>query len=173
MTGGYLDVAVKNGDTDGIDSNGTFTLSGGVIITRGSPGSGSNMSTGLDVDGTASMTGGTLIAFNGLEKTPSTSSGVRYASTKSSNSSSGGPGGMGGPGRGSGQSNTSSSSSALQAGVYTLSGNGLDISFTNDYAYSSFLVYSSNLASGSAYTLTRDGTTVYTWTQSLTSVTIS
>ena len=173
MTGGYLDVAVKNGDTDGIDSNGTFTLSGGVIITRGSPGSGSNMSTGLDVDGTASMTGGTLIAFNGLEKTPSTSSGVRYASTKSSNSSSGGPGGMGGPGGGRGQSNTSSSSSTLQAGVYTLSGNGLDISFTNDYAYSSFLVYSSNLASGSAYTLTRDGTTVYTWTQSSTSVTIS
>ena len=170
MSGGYLDVAVKSGDTDGIDSNGNFTLSGGVIITRGSPGTnGSNMSTGLDVDGTCSMTGGTLIAFNGLEKTPSTSSSVKYAGTKSS-SSQGGPGG-GGPG---GQGGTSSSSSvSLQAGNYTLSGTNIDISFTNDYVYGSFLIYSSSLTTGSTYTLTRNNSTVLSWSQSSSSVTIS
>ena len=170
MSGGYLDVAVKSGDIDGIDSNGNFTLSGGVIVTRGSPGTnGSNMSTGLDVDGTCSMTGGTLIAFNGLEKTPSTSSSVKYAGTKSS-SSQGGPHG-GGPGGHGGT--TSSSSVTLQAGNYTLSGTGIDISFTNDYVYGSFLIYSSSLSTGATYTLSRNDSTALSWSQSSNSVTIS
>ena len=170
MSGGYLDVAVKSGDTDGIDSNGNFTLSGGVIITRGSPGTnGSNMSTGLDVDGTCSMTGGTLIAFNGLERTPSTSSSVKYAGTKIS-SSQGGPGGGGRGGQG---GSNSSSSVTLSAGNYTLSGTNIDISFTNDYVYGSFLIYSSSLTTGSTYTLTRNNSTVLSWSQSSSSVTIS
>lgn len=170
MTDGYLDVAVKSGDTDGIDSNGNFTLSGGVIVTRGAPGTnGSGMSTGLDVDGTCSMTGGTLIAFNGLERTPSTSSGVLYAGTQSS--SQGGPGGWGGgPG---GWAYSGSTSVSLQAGNYTLSGTNIDISFTNDYAYGSFLIYSSSLVSGSTYTLSRNGSSVLSWSQSSSSVTIS
>ena len=175
MTDGYLDVAVKSGDTDGIDSNGNVTISGGVIVTRGSPGTqGSGMSTGLDVDGTCTMSGGTLIAFNGLEKTPTTSSGVLYAGTSGANSGSQGgfPGGPGGrPGQGGGSS--SASSVNLQAGTYTLSGNGLDISFTNDYNYGSFLVYSSKLVTSSTYTLSRNGTSVLSWTQSAKSVTIS
>lgn len=167
MSDGYLDVAVKSGDTDGIDSNGNFTLSGGVIITRGAPGTtGSGMSTGLDVDGTCSMTGGTLIAFNGLERSPSTSSSVRYASTSRS-SSQGGPGGRGGPG------GMTSSSVSLQAGNYTLNGNGIDISFTNDYAYGNFLIYSSSLSTGSTYTLSRNNSAVLSWSQSSSSVTIS
>ena len=171
MTDGYLDVAVKSGDTDGIDSNGNFTLSGGVIVTRGSPGTtGSGMSTGLDVDGTCSMTGGTLIAFNGLEKSPSTSSSVNYAGTKSS-SQQGGHGGHGGPGGFGGT--TSSSGVSLAAGNYTLSGSGIDISFINDYAYGSFLVYSSNLTIDSTYTLSRNSSTVLSWSQSSSSVTIS
>ena len=168
MTNGYLDVAVKSGDTDGIDSNGNFTLSGGTIITRGSPGTtGSNMSTGLDVDGTCSMTGGTLIAFNGLEKTPSTNSGVLFAGTTTAGQSGGFPGG-GGPGH-----RATSSSVNLQAGNYTLSGNGVDISFTNDFIYGSFMIYSSSLTSGSSYTLARESSTVLSWTQSSSSVTIS
>ena len=169
MTNGYLDVAVKSGDTDGIDSNGNFTLSGGTIITRGSPGTtGSNMSTGLDVDGTCSMTGGTLIAFNGLEKTPSTNSSVLFAGTTTAGQSGGFPGGGGGPGH-----RATSSSVNLQAGKYTLSGNGLDISFTNDYIYGSFMIYSSSLTTGSSYTLARESTSVLSWTQSSNSVTIS
>lgn len=170
MTDGYLDVAVKSGDTDGIDSNGNFTLSGGVIVTRGAPGTtGSGMSTGLDVDGTCSVTGGTLIAFNGLEKTPSTSSSVKYAGTNSV-ASQGGPGGGPNWGRG-GQGGSSSVS--LQAGNYTLSGTGIDISFTNDYQYGSFLIYSSSLSVGSTYTLSNNGTSVLSWSQNSNSVTIS
>ena len=172
MTDGYLDVAVKSGDTDGIDSNGNFTLSGGVIVTRGAPGTtGSGMSTGLDVDGTCSMTGGTLIAFNGLERTPSTSSTVKYASTNSTSSQGGAGGGPGGP-RGFGGPTTSSSVS-LQAGNYSLSGTGIDISFINDYAYGSFLIYSSSLTTNASYTLSRNNSTVLSWNQSSSSVTIS
>lgn len=171
MTGGYLDVAVKSGDTDGIDSNGNVTISGGVIVTRGSPGtSGSGMSTGLDVDGTCSMTGGTLIAFNGLEKTPSIGSDIYYAGTQGANS--GGGGGHGGPGGYPGGGGSSSSVS-LPAGNYTLSGEGLEVSFINDFVYGRFLVYSSSLVSGASYTLSRDGTSVLSWTQSSKSVTIS
>ncbi len=170
ITGGYLDVAVSNGDTDGIDSNGSVTISGGVIITRGSPGTmGSNMSTGLDVDGACSMTGGTLIAFNGLERSPSTNSNVLYAATASSSSQgSGGPGGPGGPGH-----LIDASSVSLAAGNYTLSGDGLDISFTNDYVYGSFLIYSSSLVKNATYTLSRSDSTVLSWNQSSNSVTIS
>lgn len=170
MTGGYLDVAVKSGDTDGIDSNGNFTLSGGIIVTRGSPGTtGSGMSTGLDVDGTISMTGGTLIAFNGLEKSPSASSTVKYAGTSGANSSTGGmPGGPGGF-----KQTFAASSTTLSAGNYALSGTGIDISFTNDYVYGSFQIYSSYLTTGSSYTFSRNGSTVLSWTQSSNSVTIS
>ena len=174
MSGGYLDVAVKSGDTDGIDSNGNFTLSGGTIVTRGSPGTnGSQISTGLDVDGTISMTGGTLSAFNGLEKSPSSSSTIKYAGTSGANSSTGGGPGGGPGGHGPGGQQTSSSSITLSAGNYVLSGINLEVSFTNDYVYGSFQVYSSYLASNGSYTLSRNGTTVLSWTQSSNSVTIS
>lgn len=168
MSGGYLDVAVSNGDTDGIDSNGNFTLSGGTIVTRGAPGTGSGMSTGLDVDGTISMTGGTLIAFNGLEKSPSANSTIKYAATTGATSNNGFMGGMGRQAK-----NNTSSTGTISAGNYTLTGTGIDLSFTNDYNYSSFLIYSSALTTNSTYTLARSGTTVYSWTQSSNSVTIS
>lgn len=171
MSGGYLDVAVSSGDTDGIDSNGDVLISGGTIITRGSPGtSGSNMSTGLDVDGTCSMSGGTLIAFNNLEKSPSTSSSVLYAGTASN--ASGGQGGPGGGGPG-GWKASYGSSYTFNAGNYTLSGDNLSVSFTNDYNYGSFLIYSSSLKTGSTYTLSLGSSTVLSWTQSSSNVTIS
>lgn len=165
MSGGYLDVAVSSGDTDGIDSNGNFTLSGGTIVSRGSPGTGSGMSTGLDVDGTCSMSGGTFVAFNGMERKPSTSSTILYAGT--TQSSGGGPGGGGGHGP------RATTSYSFQGGNYVLSGGDLNISFTNDYAYSSFLIYSSSLKTSTTYTLAREGSTLLSWTQSSNSVTIS
>ena len=61
VTGGYLDVTVSpNGDTDGIDSNGTYTQTGGVVITRGP--NNQNMAA-IDADGTVSITSGTLIVL--------------------------------------------------------------------------------------------------------------
>ena len=61
VTGGYLDVTVSpSGDTDGIDSNGTYQQTGGVVIARGPN---SDMSAAIDADGSVSISGGTLIVL--------------------------------------------------------------------------------------------------------------
>ena len=76
VSGGLLDVEVPmSGDTDGIDSNGTFTQTGGVVIAKG-PGSASGAAGGaaaLDTDGAVKITSGTLIVFGGIERTPTSS----------------------------------------------------------------------------------------------------
>ena len=76
VSGGLLDVEVpSSGDTDGIDSNGSITITGGVVIAKG-PGSASGNAFGaaaVDSDGSVTMSGGTLIVFGGIEKTPSNS----------------------------------------------------------------------------------------------------
>lgn len=77
VSGGLLDVEVPtNGDTDGIDSNGTFTQSGGVVIVKGPGNAGGNNfgAAALDTDGAVSVSDGTLIIFGGAEKTPTTNS---------------------------------------------------------------------------------------------------
>lgn len=75
VSGGFLDVEVPtNGDTDGIDSNGAYNQTGGVVIVKG-PGSASGASGGsaaLDTDGNITLKNCTLIIFGGTEKTPST-----------------------------------------------------------------------------------------------------
>ena len=61
VTGGYLDVTVSpNGDTDGIDSNGSYSQTGGVVITRGP---GMEMAAAIDADGSVTVSGGTLIVL--------------------------------------------------------------------------------------------------------------
>ena len=92
VSGGYLDVTVPtSGDTDGIDSNGSYTQSGGVVVVRG-PGSASGSWGGgafaLDAESTIKVTGGSLIVFGGIERTPSTS-GVTKTICSSSSVSSG------------------------------------------------------------------------------------
>ena len=76
VSGGLLDVAVPtNGDTDGIDSNGTFVLKGGVVVVKG-PGSASSSGSpaaALDTDGAVTLTSGTIAIFGGIERAPSTS----------------------------------------------------------------------------------------------------
>ena len=52
ITGGELTVSMGAGDTDGIDSNGNLSISGGTISVTGS--------SSFDVDGTISFTGGTV-----------------------------------------------------------------------------------------------------------------
>ncbi|MBO4428725.1 MAG: carbohydrate-binding domain-containing protein [Clostridia bacterium] len=61
VSGGYLDVTVSpNGDTDGIDSNGTYKQTGGVVIARGP--SNQNMAA-IDADSSVTISGGTLIVL--------------------------------------------------------------------------------------------------------------
>ena len=173
VSGGILDVSVSNGDTDGIDSNGNFSQTGGVVISRGSPGTqGSGMSTGLDCDGTATISGGTFIAFNGMEKTPTVTSSVLKAATQS-NSQGGFPGGggPGGPGGG-GPGGRFATTYTFSAGNYTLTGTDLSLSFTNNYTYGSFIIYSSALLTNNSYTLALNGSAVLSWTQTSSSVTI-
>ena len=58
INGGYIKIAMGQGDTDGIDSNGNLFINGGTLnITAQSP---------FDYDGTAQHNGGTIIV-NGTE----------------------------------------------------------------------------------------------------------
>ena len=141
ISGGRLDVTMGSGDVDGIDSNGSYTQTGGVVITRGAPNSNSNMSTGLDCDGTAKITGGTLVFMGSPETTPSKGTGVYQLSFGSAG------------GRG--------NSTAFAAGSWTLS--GLDIEFKLTGTYYGCYVYSSELTKGTAYTVSC-GSTSYTAT---------
>ena len=61
IRGGVLDVTVSpNGDFDGIDSNGSYMQSGGLVITRGP----NNMMAGaIDAESTIEVSGGTLLAL--------------------------------------------------------------------------------------------------------------
>ena len=77
VSGGFLDVEVPtNGDTDGIDSNGSYTQTGGTVIVKG-PGSASGggmaMAAALDTDGSVKITSGSLIVFGAIEQTPNSS----------------------------------------------------------------------------------------------------
>lgn len=59
VSGGFLDVTVSaSGDVDGIDSNGSYTQTGGIVITRGPN---MDMSAAIDADGWVTVSGGTLI----------------------------------------------------------------------------------------------------------------
>jgi hypothetical protein len=64
---------VVNADGDGLDSNGTATISGGVVVVSGPTNSGNGA---LDVDGTFDISGGVLIAAgtSGMAVAPSTDS---------------------------------------------------------------------------------------------------
>lgn len=58
INGGTITITMGQGDTDGIDSNGDITITGGTIDITGM--------SAIDYDGTATFTGGTLI-INGVE----------------------------------------------------------------------------------------------------------
>ncbi|SMG14777.1 carbohydrate-binding domain-containing protein [Fibrobacter sp. UWB13] len=61
VTGGYHYIYVGTGDTDGIDSNGGISITGGVIIVECRMNGG--MGGMVDSDGTTSITGGKLLGF--------------------------------------------------------------------------------------------------------------
>ena len=91
VSGGSLDINVPtNGDTDGIDSNGTFTVTGGVVIVKG-PGSASSSGSpaaAVDTDGAVTLRGGTLAIFGGCERAPTTSLTKTLCSSKTVNAGS-------------------------------------------------------------------------------------
>lgn len=71
VSGGILVVSVASGDTDAVDSNGTYKQTGGVVVSQNASSSGT--ATSLDTDGSATITGGIFVGLGKLETTPSVS----------------------------------------------------------------------------------------------------
>ena len=87
VSGGLLDIEVpSNGDTDGIDSNGTYNQTGGVVIVKGpgTAGSTGSPAAALDTDGNITLKDCTLIVFGGMERNPSTTNVTKTLCTSNS-----------------------------------------------------------------------------------------
>ena len=139
ITGGYVDVTTPSGDTDAIDANGNFTMSGGLVLVKGGASNG-GVAGSVDTDGTVKVTGGTIVALGGICETPATGSVCTYIS----------------------------SGTSFSAGSYTLkdsSGNEI-FSFTLTTSYSSCWIASDAFSLNGQYVLERSGSTVLSWTQS-------
>lgn len=138
ITGGYVDVTTGSGDTDGIDSNGSYTQSGGMVFVKGGSSS-CQVSGSIDVDGNITITGGTCVALGGICETPVNSVNAYVFSSVSFN-----------------------------AGSYSVkdsSGNEI-ISFTLNNSYSNGWICTSALTTNTEYTLYCDGSSLTNWTQS-------
>lgn len=138
ITGGYIDVTTGSGDTDAIDSNGSYTQSGGMVFVKGGSSSG-QVSGSIDVDGNITITGGTCVALGGICETPVNSVNAYVFSSVSFN-----------------------------AGSYSVkdsSGNEI-ISFTLNNSYSNGWICASALTTNTEYTLYCDGSSLAGWTQS-------
>ncbi len=159
VSGGYLDVTVGSGDTDGIDSNGSYNQTGGYVITRNPTTDTSGNMAALDIDGTFTMSGGTFIALGPVSATPSNYNYVLFGSTGGGNMMR--PGGMG--------IGQSSSTFTFTSGNYSVS--GTNITFKTTQTYYSLFIASSELTVGNSYTLS--GGTSKTWTQSSAKTTIT
>ena len=138
ITGGYVDVTTGSGDTDGIDSNGNYTQSGGMVLVKGGSSSG-QVSGSIDVDGNITITGGTCIALGGICETPVNSVNAYVFSSVSFNTGS--------------------------YSVKDSSGNEI-ISFTLNNSYSNGWICTSALTTNTEYTLYCDGSSLTNWTQS-------
>lgn len=138
ITGGYVYVTTGSGDTDGIDSNGNYTQSGGMVLVKGGSSSG-QVSGSIDVDGNITITCGTCVALGGICETPVNSVNAYVFSSVSFN-----------------------------AGSYSVkdsSGNEI-ISFTLNNSYSNGWICTSALTTNTEYTLYCDGSSLTNWTQS-------
>jgi len=139
VTGGYLEVATPSGDTDAIDSNGSFTVSGGFVLVRGGASNG-GMAGSVDVDGGVTVTGGTVVALGGVSSTPSGDSVNTFISGGTS----------------------------FSGGEYALTDSSGKTLFTFSLtgSYNSCWIASELISTGGSYTLTQDGSEVLSWTQS-------
>ncbi|MGM9746353.1 MAG: carbohydrate-binding domain-containing protein [Paludibacteraceae bacterium] len=142
IDGGVVVANVTSGDA--IDSNGTFSLTGGVLIANGPKQSGANEA--VDVNGTRTFTGGTLLTAQG-------------------SSGNGGRGGGNRPGGGqsgstfAGNINTLSISASVAADTWLgieIDGNMVMV-YKATNAYQSFLFGSDAINTGSAYAVYTGG----------------
>ena len=140
ISGGILEVTTPSGDTDGIDSNGNITISGGTVFVKCGAQMG-GMAGSIDLDGTITVTGGTVIALGGICETPGSDSVNTYIS----------------------------SGTSFSTGAYAVkdSSTGEELlSFELESGYTSLWIASEKLEQGSSYILTQDETELLSWTQS-------
>ncbi|MBR6006099.1 MAG: carbohydrate-binding domain-containing protein [Clostridia bacterium] len=139
ITGGYVEVTTPSGDTDAIDSNGSFTMSGGFVLGKGGAAMG-GMAGSVDVDGSITVSGGTIVALGGICETPANGSVCTYISSDTS----------------------------FAAGSYTVtdgSGNTL-FSFELSGSYRSCWIASDTFSLNGSYAVNKDGSALLSWTQS-------
>ena len=137
--GGTARIRTGSGDTDAIDSNGSFEMTGGTVLVLGGSQMG-GMSGSVDVDGTVTVTGGTIVALGGICQLPQSGSVNTYVS----------------------------SGTSFPAGTYRLtdgSGNAI-LTFTLSEGYASCWIASEAFALNGSYAVEKDGSTLLSWTQS-------
>jgi hypothetical protein len=130
ISGGTLTVTAEG---DGLDSNGTASITGGTIVVNGPTGSGNGA---LDVNGEFDISGGTLLAAGsaGMIVSPSASSAQAWISAVLSSQVSAG------------------------SAVRVLSSDGTEIaSFTAEKTLQSVVFSSSDIVAGASYSVSVDG----------------
>lgn len=169
VSGGFIDISMGNGDVDGVDSNGTYTQTGGFVVAR-VPGV-NEMAAPLDTDSTVRIIGGTFIAL-GYFNTSNSSTTIPSISWGSNSFGGGSRGFMGGPQGGFNPGNGGQTSSVTFAqGSYTVTlSNEVILEFTLAQSYSALTIVSDKLSTGNSYVLNYNGTSYKTWSQTSTSV---
>ncbi len=137
--GGSVQVRTPSGDTDAIDSNGSFQMTGGAVLVLSGTQMG-GMSGSVDVDGSVSVTGGTIVALGGICQIPQNGSVNTYVS----------------------------SGASFSAGEYRItdSDGNLIFAFTLDGSYSSCWIASDAFRLNGSYAVEKGGSAFLSWTQS-------
>lgn len=139
VNGGTIQVRTPSGDTDAIDSNGSFEMTGGTVLVLGGAQMG-NMAGSVDVDGTITVTGGTIVALGGICQLPQNGSVNTYVS----------------------------SGTGFSAGEYRITdaGGSTIFAFTLSESYSSCWIASEAFELNGSYALEKDGSAFLSWPQS-------
>ena len=139
INGGYAEIRTPSGDTDAIDSNGSFLMTGGTVLVLGGAQMG-GMAGSVDTDGTVTVTGGTIVALGGICQLPQSGSVNTYVSN----------------------------GTGFSAGEYRITdaGGNTIFSFTLSGSYSSCWIASDAFELNSSYAVEKDGAAFLSWTQS-------
>ncbi len=139
INGGYAEIRTPSGDTDAIDSNGSFQMTGGTVLVLSGTERG-GMSGSVDVDGSISVTGGTIVALGGICRIPQSGSVNTYVSNGTN----------------------------FSAGEYRITdANGNTIfTFALSASYTSCWIASDVFELNGSYAVEKDGSPFLSWTQS-------
>ena len=143
VNGGLMIVEVGGRDVDGVDSNGNYVQTGGIVIVSNPNADSSGNTSAVDVDSSVSVTGGIIVALGTVPSGGNMGGGNMR----------GGRFGIGGMGSGSSlPSGYVTYNGSLNAGSHTFSFGDVNVSFTLKSGVSGGWIWASGLSSGS-YTL--------------------